>query len=92
MDINYIPIEKCKDGWLYKIDARNSNLGIYNAERKTFYISRFKFNDNYLFEEYHWDTGEPYGTAKPLEELEFAGHFNNDNERLAYLNKKIEEK
>lgn len=24
----------------------------------------------FLFEEYHWDTGEPYGTAKPLEELE----------------------
>jgi len=86
---NYIPMEKCKDGWLYRIDARNANLGIYNATKKTFYIRRDKWGFIHLFEEYHWDTGEPYGTAKPLEEIEFAGNFNNDDERLAYLIKKF---
>jgi len=87
--MNYIPLEKCKDGWLYRIDARNSSLGIYNVKKKCFFISRNKFGTNFIFEEYHWDTGEPYGTVKPLEEIKFAGNFNNDDERLAYLNNKL---
>lgn len=64
-----IPVEKCKDGWLYLINARNSCLGIFNEKEKGFIIRRIKFNAVFLFIEYHWDTGEPYGTAKALKEL-----------------------
>ena len=64
-----IPIEELKDGYVYKILARNASYGIWNEERKTFVISRFKFGMNYMFEEYHWDASETYGTAQPIEEV-----------------------
>jgi hypothetical protein len=87
----YIPIDKCKDGWLYQIDARNSSLGICKDNGKSFTISRTKFKDNYLFDEDHWDTGEPWGTVSPLRIIERAPAFKDDTEKLAYLNKKLEE-
>lgn len=64
------PISDCKDGYLYHIHARNASLGIYIAEQQSFLISRFKFDDNFLFTEYHWDLEN--GTAKCYEELEQA--------------------
>lgn len=79
----YIKIEDMKHGYLYRIHARNARYGIWNEEHKSFIISRVKFVDNYLFEEYHWDTGAPYGTARPLEELEKAP----TTDVLEYLNK-----
>ena len=85
----YIKIDDLKDGFLYFILARNSYFGIWKAENKLFLISRFKFNLNYLCEEYHWDTGEPFGTVKPYKELElppFSGFDENREETLAYLN------
>ena len=66
---DYIPIDKCKDGYLYIIKARNADLGVYVKKEKGFHISRFKFKCNYIFMEYHWDTGEPFGTVKPIKEL-----------------------
>ena len=66
----YIKIEDLKPGWLYRIAARNSSHGIWLPQRNAFLISRVKFYDNYLFEEYHYDTGAPFGTVKPLEEIE----------------------
>ncbi|HBM14765.1 MAG TPA: hypothetical protein DD381_00215 [Lentisphaeria bacterium] len=65
-----IRIDDLKQGYLYLIDARNSHLGIWMSKKNSFLISRFKFGDNFLFEEDHWDTGEPYGTVKPIKELE----------------------
>lgn len=85
---SWIPIEECKDGWVYYIHARNAKVGIYDKNEKGFTISRHKFSDNYLFVEYHWDTGEPYGTVKPIKELESAPHFSNEAEKLAWLNEK----
>lgn len=39
-----------------------------------------------MFEEYHWDTGEPYGTVKPIEEIEECPKDMNDKDKLSYLN------
>lgn len=62
-----IPIDKCRNGWLYRLYSRNLNLGIYRAGDKDFVGIREKLGRRFLFAEYHWDTGEPYGTANPLE-------------------------
>lgn len=62
----YIRMEKLKEDFTYLIMARNAWFGIWRPEHKSFLISRFKFDENYLFEEYHWDTGAPHGTVKPL--------------------------
>ena len=66
----YIPLEKCVDGHLYVIEARNAALGIFHEKELGFVISRHKLGKNYLFTEYHWDYGGgPYGTARPYEDL-----------------------
>lgn len=67
---NYIPIEECIHGGLYRFYARNFFLGIYNEKKKGFIGVREKFNSKYLFIEYHWDIGMPYGTVKPFNFLE----------------------
>lgn len=37
---------------------------------KTGFIGiRLKFGSKYLFTEYHWDQGPPYGTVQPKEDL-----------------------
>ena len=88
-----IPIEECKDGYLYAIHARNGSYGIYNEKDKTFTLSRVKFNLKYLDSESHWDTTEYVGsikfmgTAKPTKEIEVAPTFKDDNEKLAYLDR-----
>lgn len=88
----YVPLDECEDSYLYLIVARNSYLGIYNEKDKSFTISRFKFKSNFLFDEDHWDTGEPYGTVKPLEKICEVKQFENDEEKLKYLNDKLKEK
>lgn len=67
-----IPIEQCKDGYIYFIRSRNLNSGIYRESTAGFTGEREKFGFHYLFEEYHWDTGPPFGTAKPYYEVEKA--------------------
>lgn len=87
-----IPMSECKPGYLYVIRARNARIGIYNSsEEGSFTISRYKFQANYLFEEYHWDTGAPFGTAKPIRELCEAPAFQDDKEKLTWLNRMVEE-
>lgn len=93
----YISLDECEDSYLYLIVARNSYLGIYNEKDKSFTISRFKFKSNYLFDEYHWDSGQQFGTiklgtVKPLEKICEVGQFENDEEKLKYLNDKVKEK
>jgi len=84
-------MNECIDGNLYIICARNGRVGVYHEEDNSFIISRFKFSSNYLFPEYHWDTGEPYGTAKPLKDLGKSEIAFDSTELLAYLNIKEEE-
>ena len=67
-----ISIEKCKDGYYYLINARNAGGGVYDSKDRSFIISREKFGATFLFREYHWDNGEPLGTAVPFKEVEKA--------------------
>lgn len=67
---DYIKLEDLKDGYLYKILARNAGYGIYCDGG--FYISRWKFGRNYIFVEIHWDLSDSFGTVKPLKEIEIS--------------------
>lgn len=65
-----ISIAECRPRWLYRIAARNFRLGVFNAENSGFIGIREKFGSEFLFTEYHWDTGAPFGTVIPHEALE----------------------
>lgn len=65
----YLPIAECVNGRIYRLQSRNLIVGVYREETKGFIGIRRKFGHTYLFEEYHWDTGAPYGTAYPIEEV-----------------------
>ena len=68
---NYIEIGNLKNQYSYKIVTRNAYVGIWLENKKAFLISRYKVGPYpYLFFEYHWDIGEPYGTVKPLKLIE----------------------
>jgi len=98
----YIKMPDLKDGYLYRIIARNASYGIWKESTSGFIISRDKFGHNYLFEEYHYDC-EAFATAQPIKEIEKApfqikhneGHdsggewdyYDDEEEILAYLNK-----
>ncbi len=69
--MSYIPVQDCKDGYLYKLSSRNLGYGVYRKELNGFIGIRVKFSNVYLFTEYHWDN-ESFATAKPLEEIEKA--------------------
>jgi hypothetical protein len=86
-----IPLENCKDGYLYVIYARNALLGLYVAKRRGFRISRVKFGNNYEFVEYHWNLGEPHGTAKPYRELFKPEAMEDEQVFLGFMNKYYEE-
>lgn len=85
MEIEYIPIDKCIDGHVYRIRARNGRIGIYRESDRSFIISRHKYQLHFVDYEEHWDCGEPHGTVKPLEHLGEAPEFKNDKEILDYL-------
>ena len=86
---NYLKMPDLKDGYLYKIIARNASYGIWTASHQGFVISRHKFGDNFLFEENHYDC-DNFATAQPLEEIEqapFTSLYEHEDEVLEYLNK-----
>lgn len=64
-----IPLTECKNGFLYRIHSRNLTHGVFVQAHGGFVGIREKFGSKYLFMEYHYDTGPPYGTVHPLEEL-----------------------
>ena len=66
---NYIPIDKCVNRRLYRIQSRNLTLGVFNSLTNGFFGLRKKFDSIYIFQEYHYDNGPPYGTVFPIEEL-----------------------
>jgi hypothetical protein len=57
-----IPIEKCEERKIYKIDSRNLNIAVYCGEG-AFIGIRTKFGDEFLFTEFHRDMGPPFGTV-----------------------------
>jgi hypothetical protein len=66
----FIPLEECVHGGVYKLYCRNLAYGIFNQKDNGFIGIRTKFGHQYLFTEYHHDTGPPYGTVKPIEFVE----------------------
>ena len=79
---NYLHESELESGCLYYINARNAHLGIWIPKKSGFIISRFKFDANYLFIEYHFDTGTPYGTVKPFIKIEKVPFDNMQIQRL----------
>ena len=94
-DASYLNMDKLKNGYAYKICARNAYVGIWIEKEKAFMISRYKVGDTpYLFNEYHWDTHDeenfPFGTVKPIELIEKCSlDLKNEDEQkiIKYLNK-----
>lgn len=82
---NWIPIGACREGFVYRIHSRNLKLGVFHS-KGAFLGIREKFGSRYLFDEYHWDQGPPFGTVKPLQELnrvpDEVGAIERDNEEL----------
>ena len=64
-----IPMTECKHRGVYKINCRNLIYGAYDSERQGFIGIREKFGSEYLFTEYHWDAGPPFGTVNPMKYL-----------------------
>ncbi len=84
---DYIKMEDLKDGYLYKIIARNASYGIWRSETKGFTISRIKFYDNFAFEEYHYDC-ESFATAQPIEKIEKSPFDPKDLHGETYVSEK----
>lgn len=65
MKNNIIPLQDCKDRYLYKINSRNFNLGVFDAKNRDFIGIRHKCGDIFLDRENH-----TLGCVKVLEEIE----------------------
>jgi hypothetical protein len=65
----YIKIPDLVDGAVYEIHARNAHVGVWREAQKGFEIPRHKFDNTYLFIEYHWDWDRLHGTVKPYARL-----------------------
>jgi hypothetical protein len=67
---NTILLNECRNGWVYRLSSRNIGFGVFVQASNGFIGIREKFKHKYLFTEYHRDTGAPFGTVRPKEELE----------------------
>ena len=76
---DYIKLEDCKEGYVYRILSRNLAFGVF--QKDGFIGIREKFKSRYLFKEYHWDTGAPYGTVKPKEEIQYCSLIINEDSK-----------
>lgn len=65
-----MPMSTLEDGRIYRIQSRNLITGVWRAKTQGFTGIREKFGAQYLFEEYHWETGAPFGTAHALYPLD----------------------
>ena len=66
----FIPLEECEHRAVYRIRSRNLSVTVFDKDQRGFTGVREKFGDKFLFTEYHWDTGPPFGTAKPVEKID----------------------
>jgi len=61
--------EDCKERVLYRIHSRNLEFGVFDAQDGGFIGLREKFGETYIFKEFHYDNGAPFGTVRPEEAL-----------------------
>ena len=90
---DYIKIEDCIHGGMYKVMCRNFDYGVFNKEDCSFIGIRTKFKFTFLFSEYHWDTGPPFGTVKPIKfikECDLPEHFISDHETVIITQEMID--
>lgn len=66
----YIPTSICQHGYLYRIIAHSFQLGVYSSQDEGFVGVREKFGNTDLQIEYHYDSGEPFGTVLTYSQLE----------------------
>ena len=66
---DFIPMSELVDRRVYRIRSRNLVVGAWDAGSQGFIGIREKFRDLYLFEEYHYEQGAPYGTAHAIADL-----------------------
>lgn len=67
--MDYIPLNECIKGHLYRIHSRNLTMGVFNG-KDGFIGIRKKFDSLYLFTEFHWDVPAGcFATVRPLEDL-----------------------
>lgn len=65
--MEYIKLEDCQRGKIYRIKARNFSIGVFDGQQG-FIGVRNKFDYEFLATEYHYDAGDgTWGTAKPFE-------------------------
>jgi hypothetical protein len=65
-----ISLKDCRDGLLYQINSINLSFGVFRRKDCDFIGIREKFNRLYLDTEHHIEIGPPYGSVRPLLELE----------------------
>ena len=63
-----INLSKCKKRRVYKLLSRNLSFGVFDGETRFIGI-RTKCGSRFLDTEDHWDTGPPFGTARPEEDI-----------------------
>jgi len=68
--MDHIPLGQCRHGYTYRIRSRNLSVGVFNKETRGFVGLREKFRSVFLFTEFHYDTGAPFGTVWPIVEIE----------------------
>jgi len=98
----HIPIYLCRHKNLYHIEARNACVGVYNVNRASFTVPRWK-GEWYLFEEFHYDSvviprglpnGQDWlGTVRPIKRLEYVPEymFNRGHPNKLFLDPRIQE-
>jgi len=59
---NYIPMSECIFRRVYQIDSRNLSYGVYDG-KGGFIGIRTKFNNKYLFTEFHYEASKDFGTV-----------------------------
>jgi hypothetical protein len=59
-----ISMHDCVTRGVYQVTSRNLSVAVYDGSQGFIGI-REKFGNRYLFTEYHWDSGAPFGTVRP---------------------------
>lgn len=62
-----INLTQCKKRRVYKLISRNLSFGVFDGKTRFIGI-RTKCGRRFLDTEDHWDTGPPFGTARPEED------------------------
>lgn len=60
-------MDECIPRRLYKIRSRNLIMGVFDG-KEGFVGIRQKFGSKFLFTEFHWDQGPPFGTVFGVED------------------------